>query len=579
MIGYVCKYTPINIIESFGEKTLRIEPSISNFNNADTLMHPNMCTYAKSVLEECINCNIDKIVLVNCCDSIRRLYDVLLTQKQLKYLYIIDIPRKNDCCAKELFSRELLKFINSLEKFLNKKFDEKAFENTFKVHNIEDNPTIKNSKNNFQNNVNIAIMGARCKKTLIDKIQNAGGKISFDFTCTSNTNKHNFALPSNINNIIDWYSSELLESFPCMRISDISKRFQILNENKNSIDGIIYHTVKFCDLYSYEYASLKNKVSIPMLKIETDYSEQSEGQVKTRLEAFIETLTQNTNQNKSLTLKHIDKNYLCYSKDKLKNKVIVIGIDSGSTSTNAVILDENSNILSYSIVNTGAKSMDGAISALNEALNMAKISKEDISYIISTGYGRVSIPFANENVTEITCHGKAAFYLNKAVRTIIDIGGQDSKVIRLDDVGNIKDFAMNDKCAAGTGRFLDMMAKTLEISIDKMGVESLKWNEDLSITNMCTVFAESEVVSLIAKNKEKADIIHGLNNSIASKTVSLINRLGKSPQYMMTGGVAKNIGVVKCIEEKLNAKIFIAKEPQIVGALGAALIALEKVLK
>ncbi len=223
----------------------------------------------------------------------------------------------------------------------------------------------------------------------------------------------------------------------------------------------------------------------------------------------------------------------------LEDNYYVAGIDSGSTSTNIVILDKDKNIISYSIVSTGAKSIYGAEAALDTALEKADLSKDNLKYIVSTGYGRVNIPFANENVTEITCHGIAAHHLNPSIRTVMDIGGQDSKVIKLDEKGNIKDFAMNDKCAAGTGRFLDMMARTLQISIDEMSREGLHWEEELKITNMCTVFAESEVVSLIAENKEKCDIIHGLNDSIASKMLSLLNRVGKEDAYMMTGGVAK----------------------------------------
>jgi predicted CoA-substrate-specific enzyme activase len=199
-----------------------------------------------------------------------------------------------------------------------------------------------------------------------------------------------------------------------------------------------------------------------------------------------------------------------------------------------------------------------------------------VDFIISTGYGRVSIPFADQNVTEITCHAKAAYFINSDTRTIIDIGGQDSKVIRLDSSGNVKDFSMNDKCAAGTGRFLEMMARTLEISIESMGEESLKWKEDIDITSMCTVFAESEVISLIAENKDKADIIHGISKSIANRVFSHIGRLGEQGGYMMTGGVAKNKGVISAIEEKLREKLYIPEKPEIMGALGAALIALEK---
>jgi predicted CoA-substrate-specific enzyme activase len=141
------------------------------------------------------------------------------------------------------------------------------------------------------------------------------------------------------------------------------------------------------------------------------------------------------------------------------------------------------------------------------------------------------------------------------------------------------DFAMNDKCAAGTGRFLEMMSRTLEIPLNKMGSESADWKEQIAITSICTVFAESEVVSLIAQNKNKADIIHGLNNSISGKAISMLDRVGRKPSYMMSGGVAKNIGVVKSIEEKLGESLYIYDEPEIVGALGAALIALENVQK
>ena len=183
---------------------------------------------------------------------------------------------------------------------------------------------------------------------------------------------------------------------------------------------------------------------------------------------------------------------------------------------------------------------------------------------------------ADENVTEISCHGRGAHYFNPDVRTILDIGGQDSKAIRLNENGEVVDFVMNDKCAAGTGRFLEMMARTLEMDISEMGPESLKWKEDIDISSMCSVFAESEVISLIALNKEKADIAHGLHKAIANKSYSLLKRVGLNETFMMTGGVAKNPGVVKAVEEKLGSKLFICKEPEIVGALGAALFGLDK---
>jgi predicted CoA-substrate-specific enzyme activase len=206
--------------------------------------------------------------------------------------------------------------------------------------------------------------------------------------------------------------------------------------------------------------------------------------------------------------------------------IYVLGVDSGSTSTNAVIMDKNKKIIAHDVIRTGAKSMESAEKVLESVLKKANLKKEDLSLIVSTGYGRVSIVYADESVTEISCHGKGAHYFNPSIRTILDIGGQDSKAIKLNEKGEVIDFVMNDKCAAGTGRFLEMMAKTLEISIGELGPISFNSKENIEITSMCSVFAESEVISLIAQNKEKSDIANGVHNAIASKSYSLLKRVG-----------------------------------------------------
>ena len=219
--------------------------------------------------------------------------------------------------------------------------------------------------------------------------------------------------------------------------------------------------------------------------------------------------------------------------------------------------------------------MEESAQELDEVLNKAGFKIGNIRGIVTTGYGRARIDFRAEDVTEITCHAKGAYFLNPKVRTIIDIGGQDSKVIRLDEKGNVTDFVMNDKCAAGTGRFIEMMAQSLQLSLEEMSTYGLKWDEDIAISSMCSVFAQSEVVSLIASGKKLEDIVHGINNSIASKVVSLGKRGKLKKEFMMTGGVARNIGVVRAIEDKLEAEVIVPQEPDICGALGAALIAAE----
>jgi len=250
----------------------------------------------------------------------------------------------------------------------------------------------------------------------------------------------------------------------------------------------------------------------------------------------------------------------------------VAGIDVGSLSTEALILPTEGEPAGYAIVQTGANSTDAALSALNKALAAAAIDRNQIRSIVATGYGRVSIPFADKRVTEISCHAMGAFHLFPDTGIVIDIGGQDSKVIRVGEGGRVLDFTMNDKCAAGTGRFLEVMADKLQIDLDEMGPLSLKAGGEVGISSVCTVFAESEVVSLVARNHPKDEIIRGLHRAIVNRVWSMVKGLGVHGAVTMSGGVAKNSGVVALMEERLGQPIHVYSEPQIIGALGAALL-------
>jgi len=251
---------------------------------------------------------------------------------------------------------------------------------------------------------------------------------------------------------------------------------------------------------------------------------------------------------------------------------IVAGIDIGSLSAEAVIMS-GGKILAYSIVPTGADSRRAAETALEKALESAGRSRDEIGFVVATGYGRANVPLASLQVTEITCHGRGAVYLFPDARTVIDIGGQDSKVIRLDDRGTVVDFVMNDKCAAGTGRFLEVMARALETEVDRLSEVAATASRSATISSMCTVFAESEVVSLIGQGAPRDEIARGLMESVAERTASMVHRVGLAPEVVMTGGVAKNKGVVRALEKRLGRVIRVPDEPQIVGALGAALVA------
>jgi predicted CoA-substrate-specific enzyme activase len=252
--------------------------------------------------------------------------------------------------------------------------------------------------------------------------------------------------------------------------------------------------------------------------------------------------------------------------------MIVAGIDIGSITAETVLLRDEE-ILAAVILPTGANSRTAAERCLNAALDQAHLSREALSKIVTTGYGRASFPLATKMVTEITCHARGAFFVHPQTRTVIDIGGQDSKVIRLDGQGRNVDFQMNDKCAAGTGRFLEVMAHALEVRLEDLGRLSRSAQRTIKISSTCTVFAESEVVSLIADNQPKEVIIRGLHDSIADRIMGMVQRVGIEAEVTLTGGVAKNNGVVQALEERLNVKLFIPPEPQIIGALGAALIA------
>jgi len=260
-------------------------------------------------------------------------------------------------------------------------------------------------------------------------------------------------------------------------------------------------------------------------------------------------------------------------KGHMKSRDYVAGIDVGSLSTEALILDMEGGTAGYAIVQTGANSTDAASAALKTALTASGIAREQIRRTVATGYGRVSIPFADKRVTEISCHAMGAFHLFPDTGVVIDIGGQDSKVIRVGEGGRVLDFAMNDKCAAGTGRFLEVMADKLQVELEDMGPLSLKAGGEVGISSVCTVFAESEVVSLVARNHPREEIIRGLHRAIVNRVWSMVTGIGIHGAVTMSGGVAKNTGVVRLMEEKLGQSIHVYSEPQIIGALGAALMA------
>lgn len=254
--------------------------------------------------------------------------------------------------------------------------------------------------------------------------------------------------------------------------------------------------------------------------------------------------------------------------------MITAGIDIGSTTAKAVVL-KNDDSYFYALQPSGIDISSVSRQVLQEACEKAGLSFEDLERIVATGYGRISIPFATTTITEITCNAYGVHYLFPNASLVVDIGGQDSKVIKIDKNGRVIQFAMNDKCAAGTGKFLEVAAQTLGVPVSEIGDISQQSQNKVSISSTCTVFAQTEIVSLIARQTNKEDIAAGLHESIVSRVYGLISSVNPDPkaEVVLTGGVAKNVAIVKLLERMLGREISVPEDPQIVTALGAALLA------
>ncbi len=556
MLYTTCKYAPEELFSGFGIKTHRLDPNPVSFSCADGCAHPNLCGFAKAVIEEVSARGIRELIFTDCCDAMRRTYDVLLKEK-LDFLYFLPLPHRSGEAEIRLFASQLKKLTASYEDYSGKSFSEEAAREACR-RSIQE--YMQQAEARRKDHGCISVLGAHGGSMLLKNVREHFPDLNvYDDTCSGN---RFFTGLDEVNAVGDedfflWYAGLLLKGLtPCLRMYETPRRPSELEEFRPA-KGIIYHTVKFCDYYSFEYAGFKHSAAVPLLKIETDTTPQSSGQLKTRIEAFAETLG----------VKHMKM-----STKKPGEAAYIAGIDSGSTSTDVVIMDAKKQILGTVIIPTGMSASKSAAKALELSLKMAGLDRKDLDGIVATGYGRDILEMEKQTITEITCHAKGAQFLFPGARTIIDIGGQDSKVIRIDEEGNVLGFIMNDKCAAGTGRFLEMQARALGLSLEEMSKMGLTWKQEIQISNMCTVFAESEVVSLVAKDTPISDIIHGLNQSVAAKTISLIRRGKGEPGYAMTGGVSQNEGVVKCLEMQLASPVQVSERSQLCGAIGAALL-------
>lgn len=565
-VYYPCKYAPIELLAGYGAACKPVTYEATSFEDADRLAHPNLCGFGKSLIAFALKPEVKALVLTSCCDVMRRVYDVLDAEQCLDFLFMVDLPHLTGPAERARLASELERLAEAWERYSGETFDVGAALASFE-------PPVA------RQDARVTLLGAHGPKSLLKAAESAFDLPVENLTCTGGRRvasppaslgrairqeacrencDASTPAPDPKEAFIGWYAGALLDQTPCLRMADISGRQNLIGAPGQR--GVIYHTMKFCDYYGFEYLMASQDAAVPMIKVETDGTRQSAGQLSTRLKAFDETLVGMTD-----TLKF----------DKGAGPIYVLGVDSGSTSTDAVVVDKDGTPVATVILPTGAKATESAQRAIDSVLEKAGLARDQITLAVATGYGRDSIPSMDTSITEITCHARGAHALCPEAMTIVDIGGQDSKVIKLDEDGNVVNFVMNDKCAAGTGRFLEMMARTMELPLDEFCTQGLSWKHDVKISSMCTVFAESEVVSLVADDTPVPDIIHGLDRSVASKITSLAKRVKAEPPYLMTGGVANNEGVVTAIGEALGAPVATSEDSQLCGALGAALLGLE----
>lgn len=578
-----CKYAPAELMAGFGEKLERLDPAPAAFTCAEGCTHPNMCSFAKAVIEEVQQKEIRQLILTDCCDAMRRVYDVLLAGGQMEFLWFLPLPHKDGPAEIRLFRENLEKLAENYAGFSGRSFDAEKAEEAYR--NWSAAPPV------HPGGFHISIAGAHGGKRLLALAEDIFPEVPVvDDTCSGNrtAGMKNPEKADSLQGFCSWYAEALLDQEnPCMRMQRPENGPVRIGAAASGEGGTIFHTIKFCDYYGFQYMSAKDGTSGKLVRVESDTTGTGSGQLRTRLEAFREELGMGAlSRDRHSSEDRMGSGSagagmhsgMCSAErsGSGSGKRFVAGIDSGSASTDAVIMDTDRNILARVVLPTAAGAESSSEAALAQALSRAGLRREDLALIVTTGYGRGNIKASDRTVTEITCHARGAHFLDPDVRTVIDIGGQDSKVIRIDGDGKVQNFVMNDKCAAGTGRFLEMQADTLGLSMEEMSSAGLKWQKDLTITSMCTVFAGSEVVSLIADNTPAADIIHGLNKAIAGRTAALVSRVGGKAPFIMTGGVAKNRGVVKCLEESLGERISVPEDAQVCGAIGACLEACEK---
>lgn len=567
MIYYSCSYIPMEVLLGSDSEFHRIT-SVAPVSCHE--LGCNLCGYAKTVYEKGMELSSgDYLLIADSCDAMRRIGD-LLSELSSARVFILRLPWKRDADAVEFLSGEIGDLTTFLENSgvavnlhtgigrFNDLVDH-VLTNEIRVEGADLSrlylSALDGNKAKIDSNLvsrgprkRIALSGGVTDIGAFDNaVEKAGGIMVSNDTClgrrpfSSKTADNIEPLTAIAERLLKWRS-------PCARFSET------ISASDESADATVFVVPKFCDFFDF----VRPRDNMKTYRVELDFPLNSDGQLTTRIGALME-------KNDSRSVLHSEEG----------TTVIYAGVDSGSTTTNGVLIDGKGRIIFSKTVKTGIRASNTAEGLMQEMTEFSRKNGNQIGKCISTGYGRLLVSSASDKITEISCHARGVFELFPEARGIIDIGGQDSKVIRLNSGGNVEDFAMNDKCAAGTGRFLEVMASALEMDTEKMSSLARKSKKDISISSVCTVFAESEVVSLIGMGERIEDISAGLFKAIAKRVGAMYSRLGSPTPLVFTGGVARNAGVVEAMKMLFKTEILIPDVPDIMGAYGAALFARE----
>lgn len=536
MIGVVCKYAPIEVLMGLDEvERLEVEP----VPGCSSCLHPDTCSFIRGLHKVIQKKHIKKLVLTDCCDATRNLYEVLRDSQKMEFLYLLPLPHTSTERDIAYFARTIEKLKDAYCAQYGVTWDFEKVQQSFESTRI------------VQKDGYIRLTGAHSTPFLRHKIQ----EVFRDYTLMDETcegTRYVEKVEDTGHFFVNYAEALLMQVQPCMRMYWHSPRFPLHGKPA----ATIFHTIRFCEYYGIVLEQ-EQENALPLVAIESEVGNEADGQIETRLEALKEEIDMRD-------LRKADRN-IRYS----------LGIDCGSTTCEAVLMNAEKDILYKKRIRTGNSSESTIQTIYRNVLKESGIPEKEIGAIVVSGYGRKHTSLSTKEVTEITCHALGAHYLQKGIHTIIDIGGQDAKVICVKE-GQVERFTMNDKCAAGTGRFLEVQAQALGIPIEQLGKIGLRSKKEVAITSTCSVFAESEVISLKAANVPAEDIVKGICRSVSLRIANMVNSVQGTGNFMLTGGVAYNQCVRECLEDVLQQKVYVHEEAQYCGAIGAALSGFQK---